>query len=235
MTTAIDLFGDPLIAKPARKRHQKAKPLLREAGQLTVTSSEWYSPSWIVDPARDYLGGIDIDPASCALANTIVRATSFFGIEQNGLQQDWLGNWFCNPPNPPRPWFERAVSMLLEHRSIGVYLAYSLEQVQQSQAWSTSMMSFSFCIPKRRIQFMTTVRAEMEKLVFATSKRPPPKEDVRKFWRLADMDPGMLIKGDAPTHASALIAVGGDHDAFTRAFASVGEVVRGTGRKRVST
>jgi len=235
MTTAIDLFGEPLIAKPVRKKHQKAKPLLREAGQLTVTSSEWYSPSWIVDPARDYLGGIDLDPASCALANTIVQATTFFGIEQNGLQQDWLGNWFGNPPSPPREWWNHAVRMHVEHRSVGVFLAYSIECLSQSQGdeWAAPMTNFSFCIPKRRIQFMTTVRAEMEKLVFATSKRPPPKEDVRKFWRLSEMDPGLLIKGDAPTHASALIAVGGDHDAFAKAFASVGEVVRGTGRKRV--
>lgn len=61
-------------------------------------SSEHYTPPEVIDIARQAMGGIDLDPASCALANTLVGAAEFFDIDDNGLECEWHGRVFLNPP-----------------------------------------------------------------------------------------------------------------------------------------
>lgn len=66
-------------------------------------SNEHYTPPEIVEAARAVLGQIDLDPATCAVANRIVRARLFCSEQQSGLDQDWNGldgpaRVFLNPP-----------------------------------------------------------------------------------------------------------------------------------------
>ena len=44
------------------------------------------------------MGQIDVDPASCAMANEIVKAGKYYTIDDNGLAQDWFGRVWLNPP-----------------------------------------------------------------------------------------------------------------------------------------
>jgi ParB family chromosome partitioning protein len=61
-------------------------------------SNEHYTPAKYIEAARTVLGEIDLDPASCALANKTVKAAEFFAEEHNGLEREWRGRVWLNPP-----------------------------------------------------------------------------------------------------------------------------------------
>jgi ParB family chromosome partitioning protein len=61
-------------------------------------SNEHYTPEKYLGAAREVLGGIDLDPASCAEANKMVKAKRFLASADNGLIRDWHGRVWLNPP-----------------------------------------------------------------------------------------------------------------------------------------
>jgi DNA N-6-adenine-methyltransferase (Dam)/T5orf172 domain len=63
-----------------------------------VMEGDFYTDPRIMEAARMTMGGIDLDPASCAEANRCVGATEFFGIKENGLLRNWAGRVWLNPP-----------------------------------------------------------------------------------------------------------------------------------------
>lgn len=72
-----------------------------EAHQLINQDSgdtERYTPSYIIEAVRDTMGEIDLDPASCAIANERIKATRFFTKEDDGLKQEWRGRVWLNHP-----------------------------------------------------------------------------------------------------------------------------------------
>lgn len=73
---------------------------IKEKPHIAYSSgnNEWYTPSEYIESARIIMGSIDLDPASSELANTIVKATSYFTRETNGLNKAWQGKIWLNPP-----------------------------------------------------------------------------------------------------------------------------------------
>ena len=59
---------------------------------------ESYTPALYIEAARSVMGSIDLDPASNDIAQEIVKAKVYFTPEDDGLQQEWQGNIFLNPP-----------------------------------------------------------------------------------------------------------------------------------------
>ncbi len=74
------LFDLPSLAEPPTK------------------NNEWYIPSKYIEAARRVMGSIDLDPASCEMANRTVKATKYYSIEDDGLSKEWAGNVWLNPP-----------------------------------------------------------------------------------------------------------------------------------------
>lgn len=85
-----------------RRAIEKAKALRRQKNarqaQHSSESVEHYTPENILEAAREVLGGIDLDPASCEEANARVKAVRFFDQEDDGLSREWLGTIWLNPP-----------------------------------------------------------------------------------------------------------------------------------------
>lgn len=61
-------------------------------------AEEWYTPQPYLDAAREVLGAIDLDPASSAVANERVRAATYYSAADNGLEREWPGRVWLNPP-----------------------------------------------------------------------------------------------------------------------------------------
>ena len=72
-------------------------------------SADWYTPPPIIEAARQCLGGIELDPASCAAANRIVRAERYYAID--GLARDWTARtlWLNPPYGAVLPWVEKLI------------------------------------------------------------------------------------------------------------------------------
>lgn len=94
---------------------EQAKAEAREEGRIVTRESvlkeikkphvtinshddEWYTPEQYIESARRVMGSIDLDPASNDFANETVKATTYFDEGMNGLEQEWFGNIWLNPP-----------------------------------------------------------------------------------------------------------------------------------------
>lgn len=130
------------------------------AAAHSVETSEWFTPRDIVAASRAFLGGIDLDPASCEAAQAIVGAQTFFTTADDGLSQAWVGRVFCNPPSPPRPWGEwlaAGVACGLVTRAI--FVGYSIETLSQSQGWRGWRLGEPgapsiVCVPAKRPRYL---------------------------------------------------------------------------------
>ena len=87
---------------------------IREVGELTTNeicrkitkniAQKWtgdfehYTPTLYIEAARSVMGSIDCDPASSEFAQLMIKANIFYTEETNGLNKEWIGNIFLNPP-----------------------------------------------------------------------------------------------------------------------------------------
>lgn len=116
---------------------------------------EWYTPSEYVDAARQVLGGtIDLDPASCDLANQFVRAERYYTKEDSGLVKDWNGRVWLNPPymrGGQETWSKK---FLEEYRKGNMTEGILLVNAVPDCKWFQKLWAHPICFASRRIKFI---------------------------------------------------------------------------------
>jgi len=97
-----DVFEEYIRECNDEQREVTQAGLLKLADPCHVShnsvENEWYTPSKYIEAARTVMGSIDLDPASCELAQETVQAGQYFTIDDNGLTKEWRGNVWLNPP-----------------------------------------------------------------------------------------------------------------------------------------
>jgi hypothetical protein len=102
------------------------------------------------------MGGIDLDPASCDLANQTVKAAQFFTKEDDGLSKKWKGRVWLNPPyaQPLINQFSDAVSDKFDSGEIKQ--ACVLVNNATETGWFQRMLksASALCLIRSRVKFL---------------------------------------------------------------------------------
>ncbi len=125
-------------------------------------SDEWYTPARYVEAARAVMGEIDLDPASCELANRIVKAERIYTKMDNGLSQVWTGRVWLNPPFARRQtpgkkthqglWVNKLVQEYLANR---VTEAVLLTTCRPDTSWFSQLWDYPICFVDHKVGFYT--------------------------------------------------------------------------------
>lgn len=123
-----------------------------------VRDGDYYTHPAITAAARVTMGGIDLDPSSCREANRAVQAANYFGVRDDGLQLEWRGRVWLNPPfGCWEMWAPKALAELKSNRvtEMCVYLTpnaatnkSAIELVQLCDALFVSAGRYSCWGPK---------------------------------------------------------------------------------------
>jgi ParB family chromosome partitioning protein len=130
-------------------------PMKVHVGRNTGVN-EWYTPTKLIELAREAMGGIDCDPATSELANETVKATKIFTVDDDGRAQEWTGRVWMNPPyaQPLMGDFAEAVSAKYESGEItqACILVNNATETQWFQRMCGA--ASAVCFPKSRIKFL---------------------------------------------------------------------------------
>jgi phage N-6-adenine-methyltransferase len=133
---------------------------LIEAGVRGTTGTgenEWYTPADHIALARQVMGGIDLDPASSHVANRVVQAAEFFSADTNGLDKNWAGRVWLNPPYAQPFIAQFADKMVQEWKSGRVESAIVLTHNYTDTAWFQGLAetAAAICFTRGRVRFVS--------------------------------------------------------------------------------
>lgn len=144
------LDNEEITVSAASKMIDKKAHVSHASGE-----SEWYTPSKYIEAARATMGEIDCDPASTEFANEIVGAKTYYTIEDNGLEQDWEGRIWMNPPYAS-PLIKHFSEKLIAELDSGVTEACVLVNNATDTGWFHTLLvrAAAVCFIKGRVKFL---------------------------------------------------------------------------------
>ena len=90
---------DPETAESVWSGKEKLSEVKRKAHvSHNSGNNEWYTPLKYIDSARVVMGSIDLDPATSESVNQKINAKNYYTKETDGLEKEWFGNIWLNPP-----------------------------------------------------------------------------------------------------------------------------------------
>lgn len=131
----------------------------KPAPRTVLTSSasdEWYTPPEYIELARSVMGDIDLDPASNETAQTWVKASTYYTVNDNGLEQPWFGRVWLNPPygSQVSAWTKRAIE---SYKQNSICEAILLVRPAAGSSWYQELSArYLACVPDKRIRFIDT-------------------------------------------------------------------------------
>jgi hypothetical protein len=170
--------------------------------------NERRTPVEIVETARRVLGRIDLDPASDADANRLVRATNYYDETDNGLDQNWYYKVFLNPPggkvrlpgdkrdsSKAAIWWAKLLSEVEKGNTTeAIFVCFNLEAMLNTQQFGlVPVQAFPYCVPRKRLAYPSSGTGK--------SKSPPG--------------------------ASAIVYLGASPDRFKDEFSKFGYITEG--------
>lgn len=142
------------INKSTANRWLNPEPIAHVAQSTGET--EWDTPLEFIQSAKQVMGNIDIDPASNEQANERIQANTFYTAKDNGLDKNWHGNVWMNPPYA-QPLITKFCKKLVEKYESGkIEQACVLVNNATETTWFQEMLRMCKCVcfPKGRIRFI---------------------------------------------------------------------------------
>ncbi len=182
---------------------------MTRAVQHSAKSVEHYTPPEYIEAARTVMGGIDLDPASCELANRHIRAERYYTKADDGIARPWHGCVWVNPPGGPETykgrkvnsqalwWARTTLAYDCAEITCATFLVFNLELFRHAQQFDVRHpLDYEQCYPSVRIPFLK------------------PNAD----------GSGVVVQKQ-PGHPNALIYLGPHCKAFYEAFHGFGKIV----------
>lgn len=116
---------------------------------------EYYTPSWIIEAAREVMGSIDLDPASSAKANEVVKAAIYLTKDDNGLLYGWFGNVWLNHPFS-KTYNYAWITTLIRNANFTEEFkqACCITYASTSEKWFQPLMDYPQCYFSRRVNYI---------------------------------------------------------------------------------
>jgi len=123
--------------------------------RLHTGDNESYTPLEYLESARKVMGNICVDPASNPFANKRVNADIHYTEETNGLDKEWSGNIWLNPPYASKLINQFVAKLIEEYEAGRCKQAILLTNNSADTKWfhDSARYSSAICLTKGRINF----------------------------------------------------------------------------------
>lgn len=115
-------------------------------------NQEHYTPARFIDSARVVMGSIDLDPASNIVANEWIKARTFYTKENQGLDKEWRGNVWMNPPYDSKS-LKPLIDKLL-HESIEQAVVLTNNNTDTKNGQRLLQWASAICLVSGRVRFI---------------------------------------------------------------------------------